>query len=155
MVAEAQLPGADSVARCEHLRALGRGALVGALQPAKRQVDPLARGLALDRGEAFGDDQLVGDTEQRVEQAGAACVGIFLDAEDAGEAALRGPPHFESIEPEADPRVRDVLSEVLLRPRHKYGARFAIVQGREELERLGIDAALGFIGAEHAHAIGL
>ena len=61
MVAEAQLTGADRIASGEHLGALGRGAFVGALQPAERQVDPFARGLALDRREALGDHQLMRD----------------------------------------------------------------------------------------------
>src|SRR6476646_3017077 len=114
VVAEAQLTRADSVPRRKHFRALGRGALVRALEAAERQVDPLAGGVALDRCKACGDNQLVGDTKQGIEQPGAARVGIFLDAENACEAAVTRPPHFDRIQPEADPRVRQMEAEVLL-----------------------------------------
>src|SRR3954464_15340337 len=116
MVAEAQLAGADCVAGGEHFSALGGRALVGALQAAQRQIDPFTRGLTLDRREALGDDQLVWDPEPRIEAPGAADIRIFLDPEHAREAPLGRAPDLERVEPEADPRIRDVLAEVLLWP---------------------------------------
>src|SRR3954465_5246108 len=114
MIAEAQLTGANGIACREHFRALGRGALVGTLQPPEGQVDPLARGLALDRRKALGNDQLVGDAQQRIEEPRAAPARIFLDTQDTGETALGGAADFESIEPETDARIRQVPTEVLL-----------------------------------------
>ena len=90
MVAEAQLPCArPHRARRAFRRARSRRPRRRCCRRRSDEVDPLARGLALDRREALGDDQLVRNAQQRVEQAGAARVGIFLDAEDAGEAACR------------------------------------------------------------------
>ena len=155
MVAEGQLAGTNRVAGGKHFGALGRGALVGALEPAERKIDPLARRLALDRGEALGDDQLVGHAKQRVEQAGAARVRIFLDPDDAAEAAAGGPARLQRIEPEAHARVRDVLPEVGFRRRHQDRPHLAIVEGRQEFERFRIDPGLVLVGAEHADTVGL
>ncbi len=66
-----------------------------------------------------------------------------------------GPAQLHRVEPEADARIRDVLAEVLLVRRHQHRPHLAVVERRQELERLGIDAGLGLVGAEHADAIGL
>src|SRR4249919_2631010 len=47
MVAEAELAGANGIASGEHFSPLGRSAFIGAPQPAKGQVDTLARRLTL------------------------------------------------------------------------------------------------------------
>src|SRR5947209_7694211 len=102
VVAEAELSGTDGIASRKHFGALGRRTLVGTAQAAQREIDPFARGLALNRGKALGDHELVRNAQKRVEQPGAACVGIFLDPEQAGEAAAARATHLDRVEPEAD-----------------------------------------------------
>src|SRR5437868_9292062 len=155
VIAKAQLSGADGVTCRLHLCALGRRAFIGAAKTAKRKVDPLARRLPLDRREALGDHQLMRYAQQGIEKSRTARVGIFLNPQNAREIAAGRPPHLYRIKAEADPRIRDVLPEVLLRRWHQHWAHLAIVQPRQELERLGIDAGLGLVGAEQAYAVRL
>src|SRR5581483_10931698 len=89
------------------------------------------------------------------EKASATRVGIFLDSEYAREAAARWSANLERVEAKADPRIRDVLTEVLLRARHQDRPHLAIIEGRKKLERLRVDAGLVLVGAEHPHAVGL
>ena len=79
MVAKADRAGAQRIARRRHFAAFGHRLLIGRAQAADRQVDPLARNLAVGRGICLGQHQFARQTQQRIGQAGRGGVGIFLE----------------------------------------------------------------------------
>ena len=146
MVAEDDRPAAQPVARGQHVGPLGSGLLVGGAQPAQRQVDPLARGLALLRGEAFRHDHLERQPQHPVEQARRGRVGIVLEAQHGREIGPVGPggaAQLHRIEPEAGPAIGHHPADIGVGFGPPHGPHLAIIERAQQLQQLVVGGAAG------------
>ena len=122
----------------------------GRAHASQREVHPPQGRLALDEPERLRDGEFEWEPEQFIEHARAGLSRIILDRNQPDERARRDTHRakLDRLLPEADPAHREIGPDILGREQHRLD--LAVDEGREELERLGGKARLGFIDAEQA-----
>ncbi len=155
MVAEPGLPGAEGVARCEHLATFGAAVFLARLLAAKGKVDALAGDLAIGGRERLRQHQLAGKAQNVVDQARTRLGRIFLDRQHRREAAAARAGDFQRVEAEADALVGQVLAKVGVRRGQDDRTHLAIVDARQEFERFRHLARVRAVAGEHSCAVGL
>jgi hypothetical protein len=122
--------------------------------PAQRQVHPVEGRLAIDEAEAFGQHHLERQPQQIVEHPRRGLAGVVLDRQHGAEAG-RHPPRcaqLQRVGAEADPAIGQVEPEV--GPRQPHRPHLAVVEQREELERLRAQVLRSVVDGEQPRAVG-
>ena len=153
MLAERGASRGDLVLGDRQLVTQAQCLVLGRAHATQREVHPPQRLRPLDKGKALADRHLERQTVELVEHPREGLVAIIIDRNHRDEPPrfVPGWRQFDRILPEAHSPPGQVHAGIAVRQADR--AHRAVVEAREELERLGAEAIGRVVDAEHPRRV--